>query len=315
MRNRLATAAVSMAGCAAIVGVGLLVLHATPPLPSSASHLSSHRCSSAGNERRVVGVALNPPLVAGAQSFAKAAGERMSVVEFYDAFGRPFQSAEADQVASLDALPAVQINPRHASLSQIAAGGYDRYLRKYATSVRAFGCKIILSFGHEMNGSWYPWGCHHVTGKVFIAAWRHIVDVVTAAGAHNVIWMWTANTEVKGGCSLASAFPGNRYVTWIGIDGYLRRPGTTFHKVFDPSLKQVRRLSQKPILLSETGVLVKTAQAPGRIGDLYSGASKAHGVIGIVYFDGVTGKFGDYRPQDSAAASAALRQAVRTYIH
>ena len=56
---------------------------------------------------------------------------------------------------------------------------------------------MVLSFGHEMNGNWYSWGNQHTSAKAFVAAWRHIVTVFRAAGAENVIWLWTVNVLDK----------------------------------------------------------------------------------------------------------------------
>ena len=52
---------------------------------------------------------------------------------------------------------------------------------------------MVPCFGHEMNGTWYSWGYEHVPAAVFVAAWRHIVNVFRAVGATNVTWMWTVN--------------------------------------------------------------------------------------------------------------------------
>ena len=58
------------------------------------------------------------------------------------------------------------------SLASIAVGHYDAYLRTYAHAVRTFRCRVVLSFGHEMNGSWYSWGRPQTSPATFIAAWR-----------------------------------------------------------------------------------------------------------------------------------------------
>ena len=64
------------------------------------------------------------------------------------------------------------------SVAKIAAGQYDGYLSAYAEAVRAYRHPVILSFGHEMNGSWYSWGYRQdVPGDVRgrLAAHRHAV--------------------------------------------------------------------------------------------------------------------------------------------
>lgn len=246
-------------------------------------------------------------------TFISATGVRPDIVQIYERFGTPFPAGWAADTVASGRLPMIQINPFGNSLADIAAGHYDSYLRSYAAAARKAGGRVGLSFGHEMNGRWYPWGCRHTAAAVYIAAWRRIVDVIRNSGAHNVIWVWTANVQAQGDCPLAARYPGNNYVTWVGIDGYLRRPGTTFTGNFGNSLAQCRQFARKPILLAETGVLIGQPGDASRIRDLYHGASVAQGVIGIVYFDAQTSKYGDYRPQDSAATLAAFRKAVARY--
>ena len=52
----------------------------------------------------------------------------------------------------------MQWDPTLASVSKIADGGYDSYLRSFADSVREFGHPVVIGFGHEMNAYWYSWG-------------------------------------------------------------------------------------------------------------------------------------------------------------
>jgi hypothetical protein len=132
------------------------------------------------------------------------------------------------------------------------------------------------------------------------------------AGASNVIWMWTTNVELRRTCPLASRWPGAHYVNWVGLDGYLRKPGETFQAVYSPTIARIRRLFvDKPLLIAEAGALAGPGQA-ARIRDIYEGAARAR-VQGVIYFDGATSKFGDYRPQDNKAALSAFRQALAAF--
>ena len=68
----------------------------------------------------------------------------------------PFPAAFATTAAGNGAVPLVQMDrtPTSISIAGIAAGRYDGYLSSYAETVRAYRHPVILSFGHEMNGSW-----------------------------------------------------------------------------------------------------------------------------------------------------------------
>ncbi len=177
----------------------------------------------------------------------------------------------------------MQIDPTYASVSAIAAGAYDVYLRGYADSVRDFGHAVVLGFGHEMNGDWYSWGYGHVAPSTFVAAWRHIVTLFRSEGADNVTWLWTVNQDRPGTGPVASWWPGAKYVTWVGIDGYYTRPSDTFAKVFGRTISQVRAITHKPILLSETGVGTSAGRFV-KISNLFDGVRQTR-TLGLVWFD------------------------------
>ena len=80
------------------------------------------------------------------------------VVMYYSGWWVPFPTKFATTVANNGAVPLVQMDPDNISVSQIASGRYDGYLSAYAEAVRAYQHPVVLSFGHEMNGTWYSWG-------------------------------------------------------------------------------------------------------------------------------------------------------------
>ncbi|TLM74721.1 hypothetical protein FDW81_04725 [Pseudarthrobacter sp. NamB4] len=72
------------------------------------------------------------------------------------------------------------------------------------------------------NGNWYPWS-EQVNGNSagdYVAAWRHVHSVVTAAGATNVTWMWNPNLPYWGSVPLTGLYPGAAYVDAVALDGY-----------------------------------------------------------------------------------------------
>jgi mannan endo-1,4-beta-mannosidase len=225
-----------------------------------------------------------PESYAGVSAFTAATGVSPGLVMYYSGWHERFQEGFARQAARHGAMPLVQMEPTGVSLPAIAAGGYDRYLRSYAASVKAFGSQVILSFGHEMNGPWYPWGYRHTPPKVFVAAWRHIVTVFRQQGADNVTWLWTVNI-IQCRCHMeppALWWPGRSYVNWVGIDGYYYQPSGKFAALFGPTIKEIRRLTLDPILISETAA--PAASQAVKIADLFAGV-RAYGLLGFVWFD------------------------------
>jgi hypothetical protein len=47
--------------------------------------------------------------------------------------------------------------PDKFNLTDIIAGKWDAYIDKWADSARDFGHPMIVAFGVEMNGDWFPW--------------------------------------------------------------------------------------------------------------------------------------------------------------
>ena len=258
------------------------------------------------------GIATSGSFAANVASFRQATGAHLRVVEFYNPFPGPFDRGEAQQAVALHAIPLIQLNPRRISMSQLAAGAYDSDIRFYAQQVRSFGCKVMLSFGHEMNGWWYPWGLPFTTPKVFKAAWRHLHKVFADEHVHNVIWSWDPTHQYSASKSGRRAypagmwFPGNKYVDWIGIDGYLGA-GQTFNDVFGHQLRDLRKLTSKPIYLAETGV--GDGHAAGRqVANLFAGILRWH-LAGLVWFD--LNRKNSWSVEGKPAKDRAFRQALR----
>jgi Glycosyl hydrolase family 26 len=307
MRSRLV---VVFAIAIAAAAVGLVVARlassspshppaAHAPLPRSpASYLGVYAPGAPGSYRQTA-------------AFAAVAGTRPNLAGYYSGWYQPFAGSFARWARSHGAATVLQIDPNDVPLRAIAAGDYDAYLRSYADSVRDFGHPVVIGFGHEMNGTWYSWGYGHVPPAVFVAAWRHIVTLFRGQGADNVTWMWTINDDVPGTGPVREWWPGPRYVTWVGIDGYYVRPSDNFASVFGRTITQVRAFTGKPVLLSETAVGPAAGQ-PGKIADLFAGMRRDH-TLGLVWFDyaqddGIYHQ--DWRIEASTPAQAVFRREI-----
>jgi hypothetical protein len=250
-----------------------------------------------------------PESYADVKSFTTATGIRPSVVSYYSGWREPFRASFATTAAKSGAVPLVQMEPLGVSLAAIASGQYDTYLTSYAEAVRSYSRPVIISFCHEMNGDWYPWGYRHASPAAFVAAWRHIVTTFRAIGALNVTWMWTVN--ITGGSqrgkvpSPAPWWPGDSYVNWVGIDGYYSLPSQTFAPLFGSTIVAVRELTRDPILIAETGVALDAGQ-PTKITDLFAGIH-TYGLLGLVWFDSVGSK--DWQLNKPGAIVAFRREA------
>ena len=308
MRSRLAMlVAVVIAAAAAVFAVSRLVSSSSgagaASLPSApASYLGVYETGPPSTYQPVA-------------EFTRVIGRQPNLVGYYCGWGEPFQASFAETVRSHGAATLLQWDPTLASVSLIAAGGYDRYLRSFANSVRAFDGPVVIGFGHEMNAYWYSWGYGRLPASTFVAAWRHIVTLFRDQDAYNVTWLWTLQADEPGTGPIASWWPGAQYVTWVGIDGYYYRSYETFADVFGQTIAQVRAFTSEPVLLSETAVGPEAGQAV-KIPDLFAGM-RQYGALGLVWFDiaqdnGIYHQ--DWHIEDDPAAETAFRRGAAALI-
>jgi mannan endo-1,4-beta-mannosidase len=255
-----------------------------------------------------------PASYAAGVRFGTLIGSPPPVALYYSGWGTQFQTAFAAAAWQHHASVFVQMEPYRVRLRGIVAGRYDAYLRSYADQVAAFGHPVILSFAHEMNGWWYPWGFRHVSPATWVAAWRHVVTVFRQQGAANAIWVWTVNRTQPNqhAVPIHAYWPGSSYVTWVGIDSYYYNRQDTFASILAPTIQEVRRFTGKPILLAEAAAGQLSGQVT-KITDLFAGIARYH-LLGAVWFDKAQHLLPyhqDWRLEGHPAAIAAFRKGVQ----
>jgi hypothetical protein len=217
------------------------------------------------------------------------------------------------QVAWEPVIPGADSQPK---LIEIINGEYDDYIDAWAADAAAHEQPIVLRMASEMNGDWYPWSERSYGNNVgeFAQMWRHVHGRFEAAGADNVIWLWSVNRVDNQPGEISNYWPGEEYVDWVGISGYWRgygsAPEPTFAAVFDQTLSDLRDLTNKPILLAEigAGTDVDTDRVTW-LNTVFDGLAVNADVIGFVYFnEQKTG--GDWRIQFSQGMVDAFAAGV-----
>lgn len=191
------------------------------------------------------------------------------------------------------------------SLPRIIDGAFDDYLRRYAQAIVQNGLPLAIRLDHEMNGTWYPWSETRADGSSingnrpgdYVAMWRHVHDIFEQEGAGElVIWVWAPNRvdkllpALRAPEHLASLYPGDDYVDWVGMSGYLRPPyGTdanTFDGTFAQTLGQLRALTDKPILLAEVGASEIDGHKPEWVRSFFAGLASPENadIVGFSWF-------------------------------
>jgi hypothetical protein len=165
--------------------------------------------------------------------------------------------------------------PDKFGLNEIIAGKWDDYIDKWGEAARAFGKPMIVVFGVEMNGDWFPWsgtfygGNKPIAGQPnkwegpesFKAAYRHVVDRVRARGASNIKWMFHTNnySYPLDNWNFAPAYyPGADYVDWFGLSVYGQQfkdePWANISSLVDWPYQEICRLDpNKPVMIAEWG--------------------------------------------------------------
>jgi len=255
----------------------------------------------------------------------RLAGEAPSIEMWYADFTRPVPFAELNAVTARGATPVITwepwlwggtVQPEYA-LARIAAGDHDAHLREWAQGLRRWGRPVTLRFAHEMNGNWYPWA-EAVNGNRpgdYVAAWRHVHDVMASLGATNVSWMWSPNVPNPGFTPLAELYPGAGYVDVVALDGYnwgTTQPSgvwTSPQNLLGQGLSQLRTLApDKPIVIAETGTAETGGSKPEWITRLVSYLASQPNVTGFIWFQHLKGI--DRRFNSTPASTAAFAGAL-----
>jgi mannan endo-1,4-beta-mannosidase len=219
-------------------------------------------------------------------TFAAAADRKPNIIGQYIGWNTSFDAQAAAKAWAYGALYYMSWEPYGTTVAAIAAGDSNAYITKFATAVRARGVPVAISFGHEMNGNWYPWGTTGTTPAAFVAAWRLIHGIFTGVGATNVIWVWNPNDIFPmPQITLAPYWPGNAYVNWVGITGYFSPGGPqSFATLFEPTMREIRQFTSEPFLIAETSVQTGPAEVSS-MNSLVRGITRHPAVLGFIWFN------------------------------
>ncbi len=268
--------------------------------------------------------AYTPGAPANAQAlsdYAAMVGRKPDIVMWYRDFGQPLlYSNEVSNLRATGQTPMATWEPYSQTLSQIASGAYDTYLHESAQIAKTWGSTMMIRFGHEMNGTWYPWAGGNASPETFVAAWRHIVSVFRADGANNVKWVWSPNIQEGSKYPIAPYFPGDAWIDFVALDGYNwgQAPGESWRSlqsVFAPSYSIVTGLSSKPVVFTETSSSERGGDKAAwiRQGFLSTIPQSFPRVSAVVWFN--RSQEDDWRINSSQTSLSAYRAVVACSIY
>ena len=113
-----------------------------------------------------------------------------------------------------------------ASIQACAAGAYNAQWRQFGQTISSYGLgSSIIRLGWEFNGKWYSWAATNPTA--WAECWRQAVTAARST-APQLRWDWNVNRGVSSALADPTlAYPGNAYVSMIGIDSYDQWPPVT----------------------------------------------------------------------------------------
>ena len=180
-------------------------------------------------------------------------------------------SQQAGNVVSRGSVPLITWMPYNSAepdsnvLAEITQGQWDTYIAGWIEGLKSWRStyadadkpSVLIRFGHEFNGNWYPWGNKPEDLK---AAWRYLHAAFTEAGLNDVVgWVWCANNvDVDSYNNVMAYYPGDDVVDWLSLDGYNWGSNYSFThwKSFDETfsqqyVKMVSSVPNKPMMLAE----------------------------------------------------------------
>lgn len=268
------------------------------------------------------------------KTFTTDSGRVSNIVMFYQHWGdtdgtQNFVNSYMNEIVAKGAYPMITWEPWVAaggttqptySLANIIAGNFDSYISTFASACATWGKPMFLRIAHEMNGNWYPWS-EQVNGNSagqYASMWQRVKGLFTVAGATNVTFVWSPNSEYTGSTALSGLYPGDSYVDWVGMDCYNwgTNSGHTwqsFSAVVGTTYSNILALTSKPMMLTE----VSCAETGGTKSTwiqtfLNTELASYPAIKGFIWFN--NNNTPDWRIESSSTAQEAFKQSLTYWL-
>ena len=169
-------------------------------------------------------------------------------------------------------------NPPYYRMKEIIRGDFDTELSQWADDAKAVGYPLLVEFGTECNGEWFPWNGKwngknatsygdpdkYDGAERFRDAYRHIIDLFNERGANNITWFFHVNADNDPQVNwnkMKDYYPGDDYIDWIGLSVYgpqdLNDGWWSFEDMLNDNWAEISAISDegKPIAVLEMAVI------------------------------------------------------------
>lgn len=283
----------------------------------------------------------------GIERLERALGTTLPLVQVYGAWGdkpeQQFPRALVTAIWDLGSVPVVTWEPwltdfdsrqrphlrlpdarDRGGMADVARGDYDFYVDRWAAEAAKFGRPLFVRFAHEMNDAYrYPWGPQHNAREEYVAAWRHVVARFRAAGATNVIWVWSPHVAYE---QWERYYPGDEHVDWVATGVLNFGPIAqwsrwwSFDEIFGRKYPALAAFG-KPVMVAELGSLAVGGDRAAWYAAALEGLPARHPAVRAVLFfhagsdQTVTYQKVDWTVADDSVVAGTIRQAIRGWPH
>jgi hypothetical protein len=162
------------------------------------------------------------------------------------------------------------------TMQKIIDGLFDKALSEWAMDAKKIGIPLLVEFGTEVNGDWFPWSGSYNGGETtdlygdikkadgperFRDAYRHIITLFRKNKVDNITWFFHVNasgTPEESWNEIRHYYPGDTYIDWLGISVY--GPQTkedryhSFIEIMDKVYPELTKIANKPVAILELGI-------------------------------------------------------------
>ena len=160
-------------------------------------------------------------------------------------------------------IPMITWRPDDIPLDGLAKGWNDWRVHEWAKILRGLQGKVFLRFAPSMNNATNTYSGVNAGSSAtatdgparYVAAWRHVHDVMVADGATNVVWVWAPDAADAAGTPAwnhwTAYYPGDAYVDWVGVNAVNHgTPWQATTPMVTPVYNDYR--TRKPVMVAET---------------------------------------------------------------
>lgn len=162
------------------------------------------------------------------------------------------------------------------TMQRIIDGDFDEDIIQWAKDAEAINIPLLVEFGTEMNGDWFPWNGKYNGGGItteygdseipdgperFVDAYKHIIDICNRQNANNITWFFHVDAygePEKQWNDFENYYPGDNYIDWIGVSVYgpqeVNEDYQEFSEIMDDVYSSLTNLSSKPLAILEIAI-------------------------------------------------------------